>query len=297
MYQDEARRLRRDEGLSIAQIQQRLGVSKQTLTGWLRGVPAPAWTARPNAKDDLRARAVELRAAGWSVNDIALDLGVARSTAWQWVRHLPLDPESDRARMKRQKGKDLTDGRWARHRVERDEARRAAMSMAASEIATPTRHDLLLVGAAIYWCEGRKSKPWRRDDRVVFTNSDPGLIALFLRFVRLCGWSPADLQFRVAIHESADAFAAEAWWKEALGLPDAEFDRATLKRHKPLTTRHNLGDDYHGCLVVTVPRSRDLYWRIEGIMAGLVGAGMADVTDGQTGSLCRAATATVIATA
>ena len=71
------------------------------LQDWLRGIPPPEWTRRPNAKDDLRARAVELRGQGWSVNDIALELGVARSTAWQWVKHLPLDLDSDRARRKR----------------------------------------------------------------------------------------------------------------------------------------------------------------------------------------------------
>lgn len=297
MHADEARRLRRDEGLSVAQIQQRLGVSKHTLTGWLRGVPAPAWTARPNAKDDVRARAVELRGSGWSVNDIALELGVARSTAWQWVKHLPLDPDPDGARTKRRKGKELTEGRWARHRLDRDDARRAVVSVAASEVATPSERESLLVGAAIYWCEGRKSKAWRRDDRVVFTNSDPGLVALFVRFAGLCGRAPGDLRFRVAIHESADATAAQAWWKETLRLPDVEFDRPTLKRHKPISARHNVGGDYHGCLVVTVPRSRDLYWRIEGIMAGLVAAGAPRASAGQTGSLCATAPDTVIATA
>jgi transposase len=83
----EARRLRR-EGLSGRQIQERLGVPKQRLQDWLRGVPPPEWTRRPTAKDDLHARAVKLREDGWSVNDIALELGVARSTAWQWVHRL-----------------------------------------------------------------------------------------------------------------------------------------------------------------------------------------------------------------
>jgi hypothetical protein len=29
------------------------------------------------------------------------------------------------------------------------------------------------------------------------------------------------------------------------------------------------GDHYHGCLIMDVPRSKDLYWRIEGVMAGM----------------------------
>src|SRR5438874_861651 len=57
----EARRLRIEEGLSTAQIRRRLGVSKETLYDWLRGVPAPEWTQRPNAKDDLRDKAPAAR--------------------------------------------------------------------------------------------------------------------------------------------------------------------------------------------------------------------------------------------
>jgi hypothetical protein len=73
----EARRLRVEEQLSAGQIRQRLGLSKDQLYAALRGVPPPAWTRRPNAKDELRARAIELRGEGWSVNDIALELQVA----------------------------------------------------------------------------------------------------------------------------------------------------------------------------------------------------------------------------
>ena len=97
----EARRLRIEGQLSGRQIQERLGVSKWMLQEWLRGIPPPDWTKRPNAKDDLKARAIELREQGWSVNDIAVELGVARSTAWLWVKHLPLDPDSERARSRR----------------------------------------------------------------------------------------------------------------------------------------------------------------------------------------------------
>jgi transcriptional regulator with XRE-family HTH domain len=120
----EARRLRTEEQLSARQIQERLGVTKVRLIDWLRGIPAPEWTTRPNAKDGLRARATQLRASGWSVNDIALELGVAKSTAFQWVRHLPLDRDSERARKKAEHSKLMTDAQWAAYRAARD-ARRA----------------------------------------------------------------------------------------------------------------------------------------------------------------------------
>jgi hypothetical protein len=126
-----------------------------------------------------------------------------------------------------------------------------------------------LVGAAIYWCEGAKSKPWRRLDRLTFINTDPMLLSLFLRFLAGCGRAPDSLDFRVHIHETADAEAAAEWWAGTLSLPPGRFQRPTIKKHQPRTRRGNVGDDYHGCLAVSVPQSRELYWRVEGVMAAL----------------------------
>jgi transcriptional regulator with XRE-family HTH domain len=265
----EARRLRTEEELSARQIQERLGVTKVRLIDWLRGIPAPEWTTRPNAKDGLRASATELRASGWSVNDIALELGVAKSTAFQWVRHLPLDRDSERARRKAEHSKLMTDAQWAAYRADRDAHQAAVHQEMAALVGSVSDRDLLLLGAAIYWCEGAKSKPWRRSELIQFINSDPNLFDLFLRFLESQGCARSSLIFRVSIHESADADAARDWWAERLELPHRCFRRPTLKRHQPSTFRRNKGDDYHGCLIVKVPRSRELYWRVEGVMASL----------------------------
>jgi len=268
---DEARRMRRDDELSVAEIQRRLGVTKHALTSWLTGIPAPEWTRRPNAKDELRSRALDLRADGWSVNDIALELGIAKSTAYLWVKHLPLDPDAARARGKRDHARIMSRARWQGHHEDRDQARAEAIQRQVRAVGAITDRDLLLVGAAVYWCEGTKSKPWRRDERLAFINSDPVLILIFLRFVRLVGVDPAALRVRVSIHESADATAAARWWSERTGIPLDSFARPTLKKHRVTSFRHNQGDDYHGCLILYVRRSRELYWQVEGVMQALAG--------------------------
>ena len=73
----------------------------------------------------------------------------------------------------------------------------------------------------------------------------------------------------MSIHESADAEAAGRWWAEVAGVPFEIFRRPTLKTHNPSTVRHNVGDPYRGCLVVDVPDSRALYWKVEGLMSGI----------------------------
>jgi transposase-like protein len=80
----------RREGKSLRQIKQILGpMSNVTLNDALRGVPPPDWTRRPNAKDELRAKARELRGEGMDYEEIAAALGVAKGSVSLWVRDLP----------------------------------------------------------------------------------------------------------------------------------------------------------------------------------------------------------------
>ena len=62
----------RRAGRSRREIKEILGVgSNQTLHDALRGEPPPEWTRRPRAKDDLHARARELREQGLDYEEIA----------------------------------------------------------------------------------------------------------------------------------------------------------------------------------------------------------------------------------
>jgi hypothetical protein len=89
----------------------------------------------------------------------------------------------------------------------------------------------------------------------------------------VCGRDRTTLRYRLNIHETADAEAAAAWWATELDLSADLFQKPTIKRHVPGTKRLNTGADYRGCLTVSVPKSRDLYWRIEGVMAALTRLG------------------------
>ncbi|MEU8053992.1 MULTISPECIES: helix-turn-helix domain-containing protein [Micromonospora] len=271
----EVRRLRTVEQLSVREIRARTGLGRNRVQELLRGVPAPERTRRPNAKDALRAEATQLRAQGCTVPDIAVRLGVAKSTAYRWVQGVPWEPEGEAARERRRAhSRAMTDAQWAAHRQARDAARAETVRATSAWVGRLRPRELILVGAALYWAEGAKAKPWRPHDcRVRFVNSDPTLVEVFLHFVEAMGVPRRTLSFRVSIHESADAPEAVRWWAERVGVPAGDFRPVSLKRHRPTTVRHNTGDDYRGCLTVEVPRSRRLYWKIEGIMRGM-GAGV-----------------------
>ena len=81
----------RRSGRSRREIKAILGItSNATLNDVLAGEPPPEWTRRPRAKDDLRARARELREQGLDLARIAAELGVSKSSVSGWVCDIPL---------------------------------------------------------------------------------------------------------------------------------------------------------------------------------------------------------------
>ncbi|MFC1435283.1 helix-turn-helix domain-containing protein [Streptacidiphilus sp. N1-3] len=257
-------------GMSRRQIRDELRIwNNGTLNRLLEGEPPPEWTRRPNAKDDLRAKVRELRTEGLTYDEIQEQLGVSRSSVSLWVRDLPRPP---RRQCPEQRRRHMEEACWAPRRELRENQRLAAKAAAAQEIGELSDRELFLVGVGLYWAEGSKDKSYSRRERVNFVNSDPDMIRLFLRWLRLLGFDHPQLKFALQIHASADVEAAERFWQQWVGAGSEAFCKTTLKAHAPKTNRLNVGDDYRGCLAVRVLGGAELYRRIEGWWYGIVGA-------------------------
>jgi transposase len=253
----------RRAGKSRREIKEILGVGNSTLGPALRGEPAPLWTLRPRAKDELRVKARELRANGSTYDEIAAELGVSKGSVSLWVRDMPRRGRLSYEEFRKRNSEGVAKY-WAAERPVREARRQQISDSAAAQIGELSDREILIAGAIAYWCEGSKNKPHRNSNRVIFINSDPGLIRLFLRFLAVAGVTPDRLICRVHIHESADVEGARLFWQEMTGLPEDQFREPTLKRHNPKTVRKNTGEDYRGCLIVSVRRSVRLYRQIEG---------------------------------
>lgn len=256
-------------GLSLAQIREEMGIrGSGTLTRMLRGIPAPEWTRRPKAKDDLRARAVEMRLEGKSYREISEALGVSRASCSLWLRDVPLTDEQRAALAARFPSGHGKGGAVIRSpSIERAETLKRR---SCGEIGLLGDSALFIGGTLLYWAEGSKAKPWNRNIQVSFINSDPGLITVFLRWLRLLGVSTDRLTYRVSIHETADVRAATEYWARLVGADPDTFRKPTIKRHNPKTVRHKRGEGYRGCLIIRVRSSTDLYWQVEGWYEGIV---------------------------
>jgi hypothetical protein len=260
----------RRAGLSRRQIRDRLHVdNNDILNRLLQGEPAPEWTKRPNAKDDLREKARELRLQGWTYDQIQLELGCSKGSISLWVRDLPTPKRRKRTR---DEASAIAKRGWEATLQLREEERQRTKQAATAEVAELTDRELFLIGVALYWAEGSKSKPYSRRERVTFVNSDPNMVAVFLAWLKLLRVPPESFRFAVHIHETADVAAAEQFWADHVGIETCELLKTTLKKHKPSTNRKNTNENYYGCLRIDVRDGAELYRRIEGWWYGIVGA-------------------------
>ncbi|MEV0023042.1 hypothetical protein AB0H45_12595 [Streptomyces atroolivaceus] len=264
----------RREGLSVRQIRDRLKVfNNDILHRLLQGGPAPEWTKRPNAKDDLRERARELRLQGMTYDQIQVELGCSKSSISLWVRDLP----KPRPRYTEEERLTRMNAGLASLRASQDAERLETKRIARESVGEISDRELFLTGVALYWAEGMKDKSYSRRESLLFINSDPNVIKVYLSWLALLGVTRERLHLRVSIHETANVTEAEDFWADLTGVPRTDFMRVTLKKHSPKTARKNTGEAYRGCLVIYVTKSAELYRRVEGAWYGIVlGANPAD---------------------
>jgi DNA-binding transcriptional MerR regulator len=258
-------------GFSTTAIARMLAVrSHRTIADWVQGIPVPEWTKRPNAKDDLREVARAMRLEGRSYREIRAMVPVSKSTLSLWLKDVPISEEQKALLNQRQI--DGRDRRATALRARRLATERRIAGEAALEIGHLSARELFIAGVILYWSEGAKQKPWRAASSVKFINSDVGLFHLYLAWLRLLDIPIERLTASVSIHETANAEEAQRYWSNISGIPEGQFRKAAIKRHKPKTNRKNTGAEYHGCLIITVRSGTDLYRHIAGWYGGIVEA-------------------------
>ncbi len=227
--------------------------------------------------DRLREQAVALRREGKSRRQIKEILGItSNATLNQLLSGEPLPPERTAPTYAESRVRAAAGVRryWAAERPARETARAAISAAAAAQLGKLTDREILIAGAVAYWCEGAKSKPYRLDEQVRFINSDPAMIKFFLTFLDKAGVARQRLRYCVHIHESGDLVAATRYWAGVAAAAPDQFTKPVIKHHTPRTTTPGGNPDYHGCLLVSVSSSSELYHQISGWANGVMTAKM-----------------------
>lgn len=218
---------------------------------------------------DLRERAVELRKRGLSYSEIRDKVPVSKSTLSLWLNSVELTEEQKNrlAEVSRQAGLA-----GANKRREMRRALQQRIYESSQKAVGPiTSRELWLMGTVLYWAEGAKEKEYRPGSGLEFTNSDPALARLFLKWIQeLCGVDRERIVFAIFLHEShRDSLRdVQRYWADQTGFPLQTFERVYFKSNKP-TTRRNTGRSYHGVLRIEVRGSSEELRRITGWMLGI----------------------------
>jgi transcriptional regulator with XRE-family HTH domain len=164
-------------------------------------------------------RARELRAEGWTYAEICGELAVSRSSVSLWVR----DVEVDGAEWKRRARANRNFGARRRGPNKLQVAKQAEIDRcrreAADWLGSLSERDLFMAGIALYAGEGFKT-----GGAVGLANTDPRLVALFLRWLRrFFDIDESRLRVRLYLHQGLDLDAAQAFWSELTAVPPAQF--------------------------------------------------------------------------
>lgn len=213
---------------------------------------------------NFKQKAIIFRKNGYSYSEILRNIPVAKSTLSLWLREIGLS--------KYQKQK-LTEKRLlaAKRGGEIRKKQRIALTKAIydkafSDIDKISKRDLWLMAVMLYWAEGSKEKEGHSGSGVNFTNSDPKMLRLFLKWLlEIEHVSKKELIFEIYIHENSinSLGFVKQYWSKTLSVQENVF-RAYFKKNKIKTNRKNIGIDYHGLVRIKVRASSTLNRKLAG---------------------------------
>lgn len=223
-----------------------------------------------------RIKSIQLRRQGKSYNEISRLLDVPKSTLSGWLGKIRLSDKAQKRIAQRVAHGSLR-GLLKRNRnqtylaIERMKITRAESSQ---EIKNLSKHDLKLFGIALYWAEGYKRAQIingrsRTHHPVALSNSDPKLIAVYLRFLReVCGVEDKNIHAEVRIFEHMNKTSILRFWRNLTKLPIQNFSKIYYGVSKSSQGKRPFNRLPYGTISIRVNNTH-LFHTIMGWIAGV----------------------------
>ena len=189
--------------------------------------------------EQKQARA--LRAAGWTMPEIAAEVGVSKGSVSLWTRDVPFQP-------RRRRTGGPGPGQHPQHLAKVAEIERLLVD-GKHRIGLLSEREFLVSGTALYAGEGDKT-----DGAAGLANSDPRMIAFFCAWLRhFFEIDDARLRVRLYLHQGLDLELANSFWSALTAIPIAQFRQPYRAVPDPSIRRskHPMG-----CPKVVYPCSR-----------------------------------------
>lgn len=223
-----------------------------------------------------KEQAFKLRKQGYSYNEISHRLDIAKSTLSAWLHGMALSSHARERLAQRvnkntlrtlvRRNKQQTHLALQRMRVIRAESLR--------EIKTISKQELKCIGIALYWAEGYKRLQKRNGREVTYhpvslTNSDPKLIAAFLRFLReICHVPDNKIRIEIRIYQHQNEKNLLKFWKNVTQLPSQNFGKTYYGVSKSSANKRPFNQLPYGTALIRV-NDTALFHKIMGWIEGM----------------------------
>lgn len=218
-------------------------------------------------KPEEREKAIKLRKEGKSVKEIAKLLNISSSTVSLWVRQITLTP-AQKERLTKKVFDTLQKGRKKAQKIQKLARKRKRVRLtkeALREIGRLSKRDVFVAGVALYWAEG-----FKKDNRLGFASSDPGMIKFFLNWLKAAGVPRGDIRLRVGLNISHKKRIKEVqkYWQVQTGVPKTQFQKPFFQKFK-WKKEFPKPEEYFGVLRVRANDQGPLFIKIHGWIDGL----------------------------
>jgi hypothetical protein len=177
-------------------------------------------------KLEEKTKAQNLRRSGYSIKDISKKLLVSKASVSVWVRNIKLTNSQKLILNRRGSNLNIVEKRRTTRLKNEQNKREVIITQAGHGIESINKNDLKIIGTMLYWAEGRK----RGKRTVGFSNSDPEMIKIIMRFFReIC--EVKNKKFRGHIHTFShlNVEKSEKYWSKITKIPKKQFYKTYSK--------------------------------------------------------------------
>ncbi len=176
-----------------------------------------------------RILAQELRRNGLSFSEIIEKIpNLSKGTLNGWLKGIELTEEQKRRifeKIKLGSNKGRLKGAFRNHQ-NRIDITTILLERARAEVIEKVLNPIFITGVMLYWAEGDKTQ-----ERVGFTNADPVMIQLMMRWFREICKVP-ETKFRVVLNITTlhNKRESEEFWSEVTGITKSQFHKTHIKQ-------------------------------------------------------------------
>lgn len=218
----------------------------------------------------LKDRAIVLRRNGKSYNDIRKILGLkSKGTLSYWFKNIKLSRKSIELLSKNNKLAHerglLIANKDRKTRI--DSENKKAYIEGQNSIQSISQKELLIIGAVLYWGEGSKSE--RSAVSLNFSNSDPLMVSVYMRFIREILKIPEQrIRSGIHIYPSISSDEAKRFWSKITKLPEDRFYIIT-QVSRASQNKRPVNILPFGTIAIKI-NSRQQFYKVKGIIQGII---------------------------